>query len=390
MRKDVRCVSDGCAQSLPVPPLLSDNDSKMKSPKRILFWTDTFWPNMGGVEVLAAEFLPALQRGYEFVVIVPQSGPDRPQEDKYRGIPVYRFPFSIAMTSIDELVRVRERVIRLKRTFRPHLIHINAVGSANFFHHLTTNAHAAPLLVTLHGAWTDQADSLVERTLRAADWVVGCSAAILDKGRGLAAEIASRSSVIHNGLEVPALAPTPLPFEAPRLLCIGRLHAKKGIDVALTAFESVVESFPKTRLIIAGDGPARAELERQSISKGLNRVVDFLGWVAPRDVPNLINSCTVVLMPSRAESLPLVALQAALIARPVVGTRVGGLPEVVTREQTGLLVEPENSAALAEATTSLLALPDIATQMGQAARLRAQTEFNWDRHVQAYDTLYAR
>jgi glycosyltransferase involved in cell wall biosynthesis len=63
---------------------------------------------------------------------------------------------------------------------------------------------------------------------------------------------------------------------------------------------------------------------------------------------------------------------------------------VVTREQTGLLVEPENSAALAEATTSLLALPDIATQMGQAARLRAQTEFNWDRHVQAYDTLYAR
>jgi glycosyltransferase involved in cell wall biosynthesis len=363
----------------------------MKSPMRVLFWTETFWPNLGGVEVLAADFLPALQqRGYEFVVVAPQNGLDRPQEDKYRGIPVYRFPFSMAMTSINELVRVREKVIRLKRDFRPQLIHINAVGPANFFHHLTTNAHSAPLLVTLHGAWSSQADSLVERTLRDADWVVGCSAAILDKGRGLAAEIASRSSVIHNGLEVPALSPTPLPFEAPRLLCLGRLHVKKGIDVALTAFESIVERFPKTRLIIAGDGPARAELEHQSISKGLNRVVDFLGWVAPKDVPNLINTCTMLLMPSRAESLPLVALQAALMARPVVGTRVGGLPEVVAHEQTGLLVESDNSAQLRDATTFLLARPDIATRMGQAARRRMQTEFSWERHVHAYDALYRK
>jgi glycogen(starch) synthase len=301
---------------------------------------------------------------------------------------VYRFPFSL--TGIDELVRVREQVIRLKRTFRPHLIHINAVGAANFFHHLTSSAHAAPSLVTLHGAWVDQADSLVERTLRAADWVVGCSAAILDKGRRLAPEIASRSSVIHNGLEEPALSPAPLPFDAPRLLCLGRLHVKKGIDVALTAFESIIERFPKTRLIIAGDGPARAELERQSNAKGLNRVVDFLGWVPPPEVPKLINTCTILLMPSRAESLPLVALQAALMARPVVGTRVGGLPEVVAHEQTGLIVEPDNSAALADATATLLAQPDLAIRMGRAARHRAQTVFSWDRHVRAYDALYRK
>jgi glycogen(starch) synthase len=354
---------------------------------RVLFWTETFWPNLGGVEVLAAHFLPAMQQhGYEFVVVAPQSQPPRPEEDSYGGIPVYRFSFSLA--GIDELVRVRERVSRLKRSLRPHLIHINAVGAGNFFHHLTRSAHAAPSLVTLHGAWVDQADSLVARTLRDADWVVGCSAAILDKGKRLAPEIASRSSVIHNGLEAPALAPMPLPFDTPRLLCLGRLHVKKGIDVALAALESILERFPKTRLIIAGDGPARAELERQSIAMGLNRVVDFLGWVAPSDVPSLINTCTVVLMPSRAESLPLVALQAALMARPVVGTRVGGLPEVVAHEETGLLVEPDNSVALAEATASLLVRPDVATKMGQTARRRAQTEFSWDRHVRAYDALY--
>jgi starch synthase len=73
-----------------------------------------------------------------------------------------------------------------------------------------------------------------------------------------------------------------------------------------------------------------------------------------------------------------------------VGTQVGGLPEVVADQQTGLLVELDNSAALAEATAYLLAHPGIATRMGQAARRRTQTEFSWARHVDAYDTLYRK
>jgi len=359
---------------------------------RILFWTGTFWPNIGGVEILAAKFLLALRcRGYEFVIVVPQGGPPcRPEEDNYRGMPIYRLPFSGAMTSIDRLTELREQVIQLKRTFRPDLIHINAVGPAIFFHQMTRNAHAAPVLVTLHGAWESQADALVERTLRDANWVAGCCSAIVDKARRLAGAIASRSGVIHNGLETPARAPAALSFDVPRLLCLGRLDPKKGFDVAVRAFRFIVERFPKVRLVIAGGGPARSEVERQVASLGLSPVVDFLGWVAPQDVPSVINACTVVLMPSRAESLPLVALETALMARPMVATRVGGLPEVVEHRLTGLLVEPGDSVELAEATKYLLAHPDIATGMGLAARHRAQTNFSWDGHINAYDVLYRK
>jgi glycogen(starch) synthase len=367
------------------------NKDSLKSPMRVLFWTETFWPNIGGVEVLAAKFLLALRcRGYEFVIVAPQSGDCRPEQDNYRGIPVYRLPFSGAMTNIDRLIYLREQVIRLKRTFRPHLIHINAVGPTIFFHQLTRNVHAAPLLVTLHGAWTSQIDALVERTLRDANWVAGCCGAIVDKARGLAEAVVPRSGVIHNGLETPALAPAPLSFDAPRLLCLGRLHRKKGVDVAVTAFGAIVERFPNARLVIAGDGPARSDLERQVASQGLSAVVDFLGWVAPQDVPRVINSCTAVLMPSRSESLPLVALETALMARPMVATRVGGLPEVVKHQQTGLLVEPDNSDELAEATGFLLAHADVALRMGLAARRRAQTTFSWDDHINAYDNLYQK
>jgi glycosyltransferase involved in cell wall biosynthesis len=79
-----------------------------------------------------------------------------------------------------------------------------------------------------------------------------------------------------------------------------------------------------------------------------------------------------------------------LMARPMVATRVGGLPEVVKHQQTGLLVEPDNSDELAEATGFLLAHTDIAIRMGLAARRRAQTNFSWDGHINAYDNLYQK
>jgi glycogen(starch) synthase len=78
------------------------------------------------------------------------------------------------------------------------------------------------------------------------------------------------------------------------------------------------------------------------------------------------------------------------MARPVIAGRVGGLPEVVVHDQTGLLVESENSQALAQAMISLLTQPSQAVRMGQAARERAQAIFGWERCVNAYDALYRK
>jgi glycogen(starch) synthase len=143
-------------------------------------------------------------------------------------------------------------------------------------------------------------------------------------------------------------------------------------------------------LTIAGDGIERRALEQQAAELDLAGVVDFIGWVAPDKVPELINTATIILMPSRWEGFGLVALQAALMARPVIAGRVGGLPEVVVHEQTGLLVESENSRALAQAMIFLLTQPSQAARMGQAARERAQELFSRERCVNAYDALYRK
>ena len=95
-------------------------------------------------------------------------------------------------------------------------------------------------------------------------------------------------------------------------------------------------------------------------------------------------------MPSQNEGLPLVALEAALMARPVVATHVGGLPEVVVHQETGLLVENGDTGGLTEAVAHLLDHPETAIQMGQVARRRAQEFFSFERCVDAYDALYRK
>jgi len=360
---------------------------------RVLFWSGTFWPQIGGVEILAAKFLPALrERGYDYVVVAPKSFADLPDEAQFKGIPVHRFAFQSnpANGNLDHFMTIRQKISALKRGFAPHLVHINAVSVDNFFHLSTINAYRAPVLVTLHGKWMSRSEAIVEHTLRNADWVVGCSAAILEEGRKLAPEIANRSSTIYNGVEPPLLSPASLPFDPPRLLCLGRLSPEKGFDVALEAFAAIMDRFPQSRLIVAGNGPSRSELEQQAARAGITHAVQFTGWVAPDTVQSLINGATMVVMPSREDSLPLVALEAAQLARPIVATRVGGLPEVVVHHETGLLVDKEDSAGLAQAISFLIDNPDAAVRMGKAAQRRVEAVFSWERHVDAYDALYRR
>jgi glycogen(starch) synthase len=359
---------------------------------RVLFWTHAFWPTIGGVQIFAAKLVPALrERGYEITVVTSQGGPDRPPQDQYKGIPIYRFPFgdTNTYTNIDQLMMIRQQVAQLKRTLASDLIHMNyASDPSDFFHLTTAKAHPAPLLATLHGEWPEGHSAFVKHLLHTAAWVVGCSAAILDKGRQLVPSIIPRSSIIYNGLDVPPLSSLILPIEAPRLLCLGRLSPEKGFDLAVTAFATLARRFPQVQLVIVGDGPERLKLQQQIADVGLASRITLMGAVPPDQVPALLNTVTIVLIPSRQESFGLVALEAALMARPVVATRVGGLPEVIVHGETGFLVESENSAALAEALALLLAHPETGIRMGQAARRRAIAHFNWERHVDAYASLY--
>lgn len=346
---------------------------------------------------MAMQLLPALQkREYEFAVVTSHG--DRPLPDvmDYNGIPIHRFRFWTALMKRDfRLIRsIRERVRELNRTFNPDLVHLHFPGYLSYFHLQTMSEDACPMLLTIH---TDFAgvkggpDTLFGQILRAATWVTAVSRATLDDAAQIVPEIRERSSVIYNGLDAPALSPMPLPFNPPHVLFVGRLVQEKGVDVAITAFASLISRCPELQMTIVGDGPLRADLENLAATIAAPGKIVFAGWIDPDKIPEVMNTATVVVVPSRhAEPFALVAIQAAQMCRPVVATRMGGLCETVLDKQTGLLFEKEDSVALADSIARLLDDPEEARRMGEAGRARAQKEFNLQDCVNAYDALYRR
>src|SRR5690606_22637136 len=113
-------------------------------------------------------------------------------------------------------------------------------------------------------------------------------------------------------------------------------------------------------------------------------------WVAPDGVWPLMNAATLVVIPSREEGFGMTALEAAVMARPVVAAAVGGLPEALAHGAHGLLVPPERVDALADAISTLLEHPDRARALGEHARLHTQDRFDPAVVADAYESLYAR
>lgn len=365
---------------------------------KLLYWTPFFLPDIGGIETLSAKLLPKLQRrNYDIVVVASHGEYGVVDKTELNGIPVFRFHFRDVFGKHDlrQLFKLREQVIKLKQSFKPDLIHIHMSDPSVFFHLSTLSAFPAPTIVTIHQdtrclGFKGGMDTLLGNTLRMAGWVTAVSRATLSDLMHIEPEIRNRSSVIYNGLDSPDIIPATLPFDPPHILYLGRLIHTKGVDLAISAFSYLLKRFPRSRLTICGEGPQRLHLEKQVAALGLAGSVEFVGRVEPEEVPAVINQATVVIMPSRTEGFPMRALEAASMARPVVATPAGGLAEAILHERTGLIVEKENSVALAEAVSFLLGHPDVAVRMGEVARSRVLQTFSLNSCADSYDRLYRK
>jgi glycosyltransferase involved in cell wall biosynthesis len=365
---------------------------------RILFWAELFWPYVGGVEVLSADLLRELRkRGHEFQVVTSHDNLDLSDVDQWEGIPIQRFRFREPVQQRDPagIMRVRQQVGRLKETFTPDIVHLNYSGPSAFYHLATAGMRPCPWIAAIHRLLPENAaasDTLTTRVLNGADWITSVSHEVQATVLRLVPDLESHCSVVYNGLTPPVgTAPPSQAADPPQLLCVCRLLRWKGIDVALNALSMLLPRFPSLRLIVAGDGPARAELEEQAGLLGVKHAVSLVGMVSPTDVPALMSRATIVLVPSRdEEGFGLVALEAAFAERPVIASQVGGLPEVVLNGETGLIVPPDDAPALASAIASLLQDRSRAAALGSAARTRALTHFSVSRMADQYEGLYER
>lgn len=359
---------------------------------RILLWASHFWPHIGGVEVMGAHFVGELaRRGHEVTVLTGRDVEGLSPTGEVEGVAVVRVPFRAPLEQRDPaaLAALLELVVATRRRVEPEVVHLYHLGPDALVHELTRRFAAAPDVATLHGPFPANLlapTAPVGRTLRRAAAVAGCSAAALQAFLDHVPEAAPRSRTIPNALPAD-LRPVVPPPTSPTLLMLGRMVPQKGFDLGLRAFALVRRTRPDARLILGGDGVELPALRALADELGLVDAVSFIGWVRRHDVPALIESATVIVMPSRFEGFPLVTIEAGRCARPTVGFAVGGLPEAIADGETGLLVPSGDVVSLAAAINDLLGDPVRAAALGAQA-LRRASGGAWAAHVDAYEALY--
>ncbi len=169
---------------------------------------------------------------------------------------------------------------------------------------------------------------------------------------------------------------------------IGNLYPVKGHRFLIDAMPTVLRQFPNTALLFAGRGELESELRKHVERLGLSKNVHFLGL--RQDIPRLLGVIDLLAMPSLSEGLSMAILEAMSVGKPVLATSVGGNSELVVHRQSGVLVPPEDSNALAEGLIQILSDPVAAQQMGKAGEQRVQQYFGLSAMVRKYETLYRR
>ena len=361
----------------------------------------------GGAErqqLLLAAALPRDRFAVEFVV----TGPATSQSDEASalGLPVHvlgttrggrRGAFVTARVATELLVRY------LRTTRRRRYDIVDAwLFHASVLAGLTRPLVPGTLLVTGRRSLSDYKATLpwplrmLDRmTTRAADAIVANSAAVADDAARREGIPRDRLRVIRNAV-LPAAPPDPAACAAMRdgwavppgarvIGCVANPRSEKGLDVLVAALAAA--PLPDdVHVVVIGDGPDRDDLERALASANLTSRVHLVGRVA--DARQLYRAFDVVVSPSRAEGLPNSVLEAAAAGRAIVATRAGGTPEIIVDDQTGLLVDVEDPAALRLALDRVLVDDALRHRLGAAAEADVSVRFTIDRLVSETAALY--
>jgi glycosyltransferase involved in cell wall biosynthesis len=213
---------------------------------------------------------------------------------------------------------------------------------------------------------------------------------LLDASMKVCPDIRDKTTIIPFGVDLPKRV-APEPPDSPFRICYLKLHhAYYGPDTLIKAIDLVRETRPDIRLTMAGEGNLTEQLKAMVQERNLGDIVTFPGFVDNSTVYDVIGQHHLMVMPSLKEGFGVAALEAGACSRPVVASRVGGIPEVLQDGVTGLLIPPGDERALAGAILRLANDPGLRLRMGEAARERVQTVFDWERSLDAMSELYER
>ena len=278
------------------------------------------------------------------------------------------------------------------------LVHAHAASRSSFYRKsvflLLARLFRIPVLLHLHGGeferfYADESSPLAKRYIR---WIMrGCDRVVVLSNswhRFMVRLVdAQRLITISNGVDMPLSPNSPPDAAGHVILFMGRLSPAKGFTDLLHAVTDLNGAGYQVDLWAAGDGDLAAAA-KQAEGLGIASRVRLLGWLGPGQKQDALARATVFCLPSYAEGLPMALLEAMAAGRAVVATPVGGIPEVVIHEETGLLVAAGDRDGLQNALNRLLRDPALRQRLGAAAQAHIRSQFDVNNSVKAVEALY--
>ena len=340
-------------------------------------------------------------RGWETLLVFGSVEADEAEATLDKALPAVHIPALRRRLNLARDAHSFAELVRLIRGYRPDVIHTHLSKAGLLGRSAALALPRAQRIHTFHGNVFDgYFRPAVGRTILAAERglarmthrIVALSELQRDELRALHIGSPERIAVIPLAIDLQRFAgigredarrSLSIPTDAIAVLAVGRMVAIKRLDRLVRAFARVAHQVPSAHLYLVGDGPERPQIERLTRSLAVDNVT-FVGWSA--DTPRWYGAADVVALSSSREGTPLALIEAAASGRPVVATRVGGVPDVVRDGVTGVIVD-EAGEGLSQALEGLLRDPTRRSEMGKAA-LSASIRYGASRLGDDLDHLY--
>lgn len=252
---------------------------------------------------------------------------------------------------------------------------------------LITSVHGADLFPD--GLRRPRYSYAIRSLLKGSDAIVAPSRSFLNDTLEVFPDLERKLICVPNGIRYEEFRDGEASVAAgdPYVLCVAMHNRKKGLDTLIRAFKKVAEAHDRLTLRLVGDGPLRPMLEELTVAAGLSGRIEFLGIRSRLEVIRLTKGAELCALPSRAEPFGIFLLEAAACRRPIVASRVGGVPEIIQDEVSGLLVPQDDADALSAALLRLLDCPELRKSLGDSAYATVSKHFTWEMMGAQYESL---
>lgn len=359
---------------------------------RVVAFITSYFPDIGGAEVALRQVARRLSKDFDFVTVTARRRRERPEEETLEEGRILRLGFGSPLDKwcLPALApQLRRRLMREQIAGVKTILWGVDITQASLLASLVgRNDPRLPLILTIqYGGGAERLASgrvglirlSFRHMLRQARHVTAVSTPLLEAARRYG--YAGPTSRIPNGVDLDLFCrPDGLPPPPrPTIITVSRLVSKNGIDTLIRAMSVLIRTFPSIECRVLGDGPERRRLEYLAADLGVGQAVRFYGMLPHTNIPCHLWESHVFVRPSRSEGMGNAFIEALAAGLPIVGTRVGGIPDIIQEGETGLFAHVDDPADLAEKIGALLADKGLAGKL--AAQGGSMVRANYDADV---------